>query len=1635
MAKKIAKKAYLDNLSAVVEEVLAYIPKKMAGQKKQAFELFIREFFYLESEEDLKGMHSQELYAIAAHLFQFMQQRKKKEVKIRVYNPTLEKNGFNSPYTMIEVVKDDMPFLVDSISEELTRQNLAVYHLFHPVIGVGRDASGKLSEIVSAKQVEKKIALESVLHFQISHISSAEQQQQLERKLLCVFEAVRLSVEDWKSILAQLDAAISEFDASIMVLEACMLQAESKQAFIENANEIRAFLEWLKKDNFVFLGYRAYRYDKKKNKNALEAVHSSELGVFRLKDHEEGRKKKKPVVPESVHFIKGGQLIEITKANERSVVHRPVHMDCISIKKYNDVGEVVGAHCFVGLFTSQVYYQSASFIPLIRHKIASIEKRSGFGKSGYSRKALLSALEAFPRDELLQASEDYLFDAAIGIVALFIRQRVRVFIRKDDFERFVSCLIYIPREQMNTSLRKTMENILMEVYQGTVANHYTQITEAHMARVQIIIRTTPGKVPNVNVKELEKRLAEVTRLWVDYLQEELKKRMGEKQASGIYQKYENAFSISYTNRFSAEDAYYDIIHMEKVLGERHIKFDLYQGNEAKPDLFHLKIYCLGEQIALSQIMPTLNNMGLHVLAEHTYTVTPALQSQSVWVHHFRFSTQLETPPSIWGLKKNFEQAITKIWLGEIQNDNLNALIINPGLQWRQVVLIRAYAKYLKQLGFPYGQEFIQEALSKHAALTRCIVTLFNYRFNPEIVPAKERQRKIDATYEQVKQLLSKVSNLSEDRVIQGFIDLIMATLRTNFYQKTHDEKEKHYLSFKFHSAEVPYIPLPKPYAEIFVYSSRVEGVHLRGGKVARGGIRWSDRSEDFRTEILGLMKAQMTKNSVIVPVGSKGGFIVKQPPRGGDRDAFIKEGIECYKVFLCGLLDITDNIIGEKIVSPPSVVCYDRDDPYLVVAADKGTATFSDIANAVSSEYKFWLGDAFASGGSAGYDHKKMGITARGAWISVERHFRELGINMHTEAVSVVGVGDMSGDVFGNGMLLSKNIKVIGAFNHQHIFLDPEPHPLKSYKERDRLFHLARSSWKDYNPQLISKGGGVYERSAKSITLSNEAKAVLQTQKATVTPDELIQLLLKAPVDLLWNGGIGTYVKSPLEGHEEVGDRANDNVRVNANEIKARVVGEGGNLGFTQRGRIMYSRLGGKINTDAIDNSGGVDCSDHEVNIKIALNKAVEKKKLLLQDRNKLLSEMTDDVAMLVLRDNRLQTQAITIAEMQGIALSEMYGRLLSVLEKKGLLNRKIEFLPSDEEIIRLHAEGKGLTRPELCVILAYSKMVLYDELLRSSLPDDPYFKNDLQLYFPQRLRKKFKEEIETHPLGREIIATFITNSIVNRVGSTFFHQASEDTGMKAEDIAKAYTITRDVFNLRQLWIAIEALDGQVSVSCQVEMFLEIQKLVERSVSWLLRHIIQPMDVSRIVREYGADIKILAKQILPALSSAALQGYKKRLAQYCETAVPAVLAEEIAGLEALSSAYAIVQVAKKNRLQVEKVGKIYFNIGDIFDFLWIRKTLEALPVVTYWQRLSVKNLVNQIYDQQMQLTNVIISQKQKHVSWEDVATVWIKEHKKEVDRVILFLQDIKSQEKIDIVMIVLATKRIEELYRKKVEAV
>ncbi|MGH6635289.1 MAG: NAD-glutamate dehydrogenase, partial [Gammaproteobacteria bacterium] len=1425
----------------LIAKAISEIGTRLPAEQRALTESFVRQYYARVAPEDLVGREPADLVGAALCHLELARRRRGHGRKLRIYNPDLNKHGWRSQHTIVEIVSPDMPFLVDSASAEINRRGFTLHLVIHPILALKRDSHGRLIEIFETDAPGDR-ALESFIHFEIDCETDPGLLRALTNDLTRVLDDVRMAVEDWKTMSDQVRECIQE-------LQGVPLDPE------EIAQSV-AFLAWLLDGNFTLLGYREQALVTEGGEELLRIVQGSGMGILREREPRRLARSFAELPPQVRRLAREPTALILTKSSSKSTVHRSAYLDYVGIKRFDPKGRVIGERRFLGLYTSAAYHSNPRQIPVIGRKIERVLQRSGSAPNSHASRALLNILETYPRDELFQIGEDELLQIATGIVHLQERQRVRLFVRRDPFERFFSCLVYIPRDHYNTDLRDRMQAILLASFEGDSVEFTVSLSESVLARVHFVVRSQPGRVMPPDIKILEERIASAVRLWQDELARDLIRSQGEEAGKDLFTCYRQAFPPGYRHTYDVHEAIEDIAHIAQALEQRRLRLRLYQPMRSSHGTLGFKLYQVGTPVPLSSVIPMLENMDVMVFSENPFEITPE-GYDSVWVQDFRLLHQEPDGIEVEKIKDIFEQCFAQVWEGMVENDGLNRLVLHVGLGWRDVMLLRACCKYLKQTEIPFSQGYMERALFDNPAVTRKLIALFHSRFDPD--PDRHAATQRSALAAQIEDELEGVASLDADRILRHFLALIQAMLRTNYFHKNAAGLPKDYLCFKLSPALLPELPLPRPMFEIFVYAARFEGLHLRGGLVARGGIRWSDRREDFRREILGLMKAQMVKNAVIVPVGAKGGFVLKRVVADAGAKELRLEAEGCYRDFIQGLLDVTDNRLGERIIPPPATVRYDGDDPYLVVAADKGTATFSDLANRISAGHGFWLGDAFASGGSNGYDHKQMGITARGAWESVKEHFWALDIDIQSTDFTVVGIGDMAGDVFGNGMLLSEHIKLIGAFNHEHVFLDPDPDPATSYQERRRLFALAGSSWADYRADLPSKGGGVYKRSAKSIAIAPEARKALGITATRLTPTELVQALLRAPVDLLWNGGIGTFVKSTLEGHSDVGDRINDVLRVNAAQLRCRVVAEGGNLGFTQQARIEYARKGGRINTDFIDNSGGVDCSDREVNIKIALDGAAQKKRVSRQQRNRLLALMKDEVTGQILQDNERQARAISIAVQKSKTHLDWYARLITVLERTLKLDRVFEGLPADEDLAKRKATGEGLARPEVAVLLAHVKLALFAEILKSELPDDPYLSTLLLRYFPQPMHKRFGAAIDAHRLRQEIVAKLIANSMVNRVGIDFAYRLGEELASSIPEIARAYIIARDVFDARSREESIQALHPRADYLLQNQLIIDTQGVLEKATRWFLRH--RCGDMASVVERYRTVVARVATML------------------------------------------------------------------------------------------------------------------------------------------------------------------------------
>ncbi|MGW2518228.1 NAD-glutamate dehydrogenase [Streptomyces sp. NPDC001617] len=1600
---------------------------------------FLQRYYLHTAPEDLSGRDPVDVFGAALSHYRLAENRPQGTANVRVHTPTVEENGWMCSHSVVEVVTDDMPFLVDSVTNELTRQGRGIHVVIHPQITVRRDVTGKLIEVLPAQasgEPAHDAHVESWIHVEIDRETDRGDLKQINADLLRVLSDVREAVEDWDKMR----------DAAVRMADELPTEPTASDLPKHEVEEARELLRWLGTDHFTFLGYREYRL---RDDDTLAAVPGTGLGILRSDPHHAGDEGH-PVSPSFERLpadarakAREHKLLVLTKANSRATVHRPSYLDYIGVKKFDDQGNVVGERRFLGLFSSAAYTESVRRVPVIRRKVDEVLERAGFSPSSHDGRDLLQILETYPRDELFQTPADELESIATSVLYLQERRRLRLYLRQDEYGRYYSALVYLPRDRYTTGVRLRIIDILKEELDGTSVDFTAWNTESILSRLHFVVRVPQGtelpQLSDTDKERIEARLVEAARSWADGFAEALNAECGEERAAELLRRYGNAFQEGYKADHTPRAAVADLIHLEQLSDAQEksgkdFALSLYEPVGAAPEERRFKIYRKGDAVSLSAVLPVLSRLGVEVTDERPYELRCADRT-TAWIYDFG----LRLPKAQNGsgdylgddARERVQDAFAATWTGKAENDGFNALVLSAGLTWRQAMVLRAYAKYLRQAGSTFSQDYMEDTLRNNVHTTRLLVSLFEARMSPD------RQRAgheiVDALLEEVDAALDQVASLDEDRILRSFLTVIKATLRTNFFQEAEGGKPHAYVSMKFDPQAIPDLPAPRPAFEIWVYSPRVEGVHLRFGKVARGGLRWSDRREDFRTEILGLVKAQMVKNTVIVPVGAKGGFVAKQlPDPSVDRDAWLAEGIASYKTFISALLDITDNMVAGEVVPPADVVRHDEDDTYLVVAADKGTATFSDIANGVAENYNFWLGDAFASGGSAGYDHKGMGITARGAWESVKRHFRELGVDTQSEDFTVVGIGDMSGDVFGNGMLLSEHIRLVAAFDHRHIFIDPNPVADTSYAERRRIFELPRSSWADYNTELISTGGGIFPRTAKAIQLNSHIREALgiEGKVSKMTPADLMKAILQAPVDLLWNGGIGTYVKASTETHADVGDKANDPIRVDGADLRVRVVGEGGNLGLTQLGRIEFALHGGKINTDAIDNSAGVDTSDHEVNIKILLNSLVADGDMTVKQRNKLLAEMTDEVGHLVLRNNYAQNTAIANALFQSKDMLHAQQRFMRHLVREGHLDRALEFLPTDRQIRERVTQGQGLSSPETAVLLAYTKITVADELLHTSLPDDPYLRGLLHAYFPTALREQFPQYMDNHPLRREIVTTVLVNDTVNTGGTTYLHRLREETGASLEEIVRAQTAARAIFRSAPVWDAVEALDNQVEAAVQTRIRLHSRRLVERGTRWLLNNRPQPLQLAETVEFFAERVEQVWSQLTKLLRGADLEWWQQIYDELTGPGVPDELATRVAGFSSAFPALDIVSVADRMGREPLDVAEVYYDLADRLRITQLMDRIIELPRADRWQSMARASIREDLYAAHAALTADVLAVGNGTSTPEQRFKAWEEKNAAILGRARTTLEEIQGSETFDLANLSVAMRTMRTLLRQ-----
>jgi len=1560
----------------VARDVIEQATAALGGRRRDIPRTFVAQLFGRSVPEDLMRYGAEDIAALAERAYDFIVDRAPGAPKIRCETVPLVASGGRRAVSVIEIANDDMPFLVDSVMGEIAERRLDVRLVAHPMFGVRRD--GRTLVALSAPDAQGN--RESFIHIHLTQIVDEAACAELVRALQTVLGEVRVSVQDWRAMRDRVNAMVAE------------LKTNPPPLPVDEVAEAIQFLQWLLSDNFTFLGVRDYRIDEQ----TFEPDFDGALGIMRSRELRVLKRGNEllEITPEIMAFLKEPRALIIAKANIHARVHRRVYLDYIGVKRFDASGNLIGEHRVVGLFTSTAYTRAAHSIPYLRRKIAAVQARAGFDPNSHSGKSLANVLEQYPRDELFQMDEDTLYSFALAILQLEERPRVRVLTRHDRFDRFVSVLVFVPRERYDSEIRAKIGAYLATAFIGRVSAFYPFFPgEGPLVRVHFIIGRSGGPTPGVDRATLEREVAAIIRTWNDGLTRALELVSPPDKARELLNRYRDAFSKGFQEAYAPTVAASDIRVIEGLTEQRPLGVDFHHRLEEEQRAVGLKVWTFARPLPLSERVPVLENMGFRVVDERTFHIEPQ-GGAAVWLHDMLLERADGEMIDLDTGKAPLEAAFLMVMRGIAENDGYNALTLHGGLAWRDVALIRTISRFLRQIHVPYSQDYMWATLVKHVGIAANIVELFHARFDPR--KHVNRHESESAIAARIEEALQKVDSLDEDRILRRFVNAVQSAIRTNFFQTENDGQLKPLISVKFESRKLTDLPLPRPLYEIFVYSPRVEGVHMRFGKVARGGIRWSDRPQDFRTEILGLVKAQQVKNAVIVPVGAKGGFVPKLMPKGATRDEMQAEGVTTYKLFISALLDITDNIASDgKIIPPASVVRHEGDDPYLVVAADKGTATFSDIANAISVEHDYWLSDAFASGGSAGYDHKAMGITARGAWEAVKRHFREMDVDIGKTSFNVVGVGDMSGDVFGNGMLREDTIRLLAAFDHRDIFIDPDPDPKTSFAERKRLFGLPRSSWQDYDKRLISRGGGVYPRSSKEIRLSAEARKLFGVAES-VTPQELMKAILKASVDLLFFGGIGTYVRASNEGEEGVGDRANDAIRVTGGDLNCKVIGEGANLGMTQRGRIEAAQHGVRLNTDAIDNSAGVNTSDVEVNIKIALSAPVRAGKLTMDARNALLAQMTDEVAHLVLRNNYQQTLALSLAQRRGLEDLGFQQRLMQTLETRGELDRSVEFLPDELAIAERRKRNLALTRPELAVLLAYAKLSLYSELLDSTVPDDPYLSHELERYFPKEISKRYPDALHTHRLRREIIATQLTNSMINRGGATLIVRIADQTGAASPAIAAAFAAVRNSYDLIDLHSEIDALDNKISGKVQLDLYAAVQDLLLDRLVWFLRNVDLTQGLEKIIGHYRESIGQVAAALDSTLSKPAASAREARVAELVKAGVPESLARRIGSLPILKAAPDIALVADRAGKPVAEVAATYFATEAFFQLDRVTNAVSSIVVSDYFDRLALDRALDSIGDAERRLTAAMVGNGHAGAG---AVEEWVRPRQAEVERI------------------------------------
>ncbi len=1585
-------------LRSLTDQVIAYVDEHYESSDLESFNKFIRIFYSQSPYEELKQREIRDLAGLVQCNWQLLQTREPGEIKISMIDSDLESDGWQTHGLSIAVLCQDAPFLVDTIRLEINKINLPINLIIH--VGgmvVERDKQGNLIDFDFFRRYDTKQSIEAPILFEVQAFPDEELQISIASRLECVIKDALLAVRDWQLMRLRMSDA--------------MKKIEVNKEFYQKANDIKestAFLKWLLEDNFIFLGARDYIVEGEGSDQCLKLVSGSGLGVLSNEEKSQIVRKFTNLPAKAAKLMRSNdRILMISKSNTLSTVHRSGYTDYIGIKQFDQQGNLIGERRFIGLYTSAAYHSSPSQIPFLGKKVNAVLKRSGLREHSHAEKELITILATLPRDDLIQAPVSQLYRISMGILHMQERKQVRLFVREDSYGRFVSCLVYLPREKFTTDLLKKMQNLLMCEFHGIESSFNTRFAVSVLARIDFVIRLDRTKNVRFQIEQIEQKLVGSMKSWNEHLREKLLASSLSIRSSVLLNRYSKVFPTIYCERNSPEQAMRDIALLESLDQGHPIALDLKISSTDENCSLTFKVFSLNGAIPLSDALPVLENLGCRVVDDYPCQLKVS-ENTLVWFNEFHMTcTQSVSPEGI----EFFKEYFLRVWMGDAENDPFNHLILLAELSWRQVSLMRAYAKYFRQTGTSFSPYYIAETLTSNPIISKLLVNLFESRFDPTDTFDESAAKQIERN---IISLLDGVRILDQDRILRKYLSMITSTLRTNYFQKTEDGKNHTYISLKFDTASIIDMAKPWPRYEIFVYAVDFEGLHLRMDKVARGGIRWSDRTQDFRFEILDLMKAQQVKNSVIVPSGAKGGFVIKSSTDGLTRDEYHKLGVSCYQRFISGLLDVVDNLVEGQVIKHPNTRCYDGNDEYLVVAADKGTARFSDIANEIAVNRGFWLGDAFASGGSTGYDHMKMGITARGAWISALRHFMDLGINVETDTFSVIGIGDMSGDVFGNGLLMSENTQLVCAFNHEHIFIDPSPNIKTSYKERKRLFELSGSKWSDYDSRLISKGGGVFSRSLKTIKTTPQIRKLLSLTENTIEPAQLIRKILCAPVDMIWNGGIGTFVKSEREDHFDASDTANDTIRVNGSEVKAKIICEGGNLGVTQFGRIEYELCGGRINTDFIDNSAGVDCSDHEVNMKILLSSSVNDQTLSFEQRNKFLKGLTDDVSDLVLMNNYVQNKSISFASFfqhKGFAI---FTNFIDSMVSSGVIDRDACDLPTHEELAERQQIGLGLTRPELSILLAYSKIHLANELLPLLDSSDLSFKYYLYSAFPKAMHQRFSSCIDSHPLKQEIIVTQLAHHAITDMGITFVNQIKSELDVSSLDVVRAYVVAHEIFNTHQYQSTLKLLDGQVPSKQFFEISLEHFVLIRHAVRWLISQQGSITNPGFMVSRYKPIVSQFCDNIENLLDEDSLQLFNARRNELLDCGLSQSQSSELSMSKYLAQILNMVEVLYDVDSTIHEVSSIYFSIRSFFNLDQLHEAVMDFSIKDKWLIMTKSMYVSQLDFIEQLLTSMVIRGSEIEDNPSARISSWVEQSQFLIEPWMKRLSHYKSQDTVNV---------------------